>query len=344
MSKVVILGAGSSKGCGFPLGDEMLCAVLQILDDECRDFLEFLFPGITACGKCDSYVTFDRVFSAIDFYVKSNISFGGYSVRRLHGIQNKLFKQYIKILADFSLASSFDLEASLLERFKIVKDNYDKWYKPFFRKLICENKDISFISFNYDVLIDKVLSELSSEGVITDYNYGIDIYDIDKQKESMRKEGLLLLKPHGSLNIVECPICKKLFTSSRSLQKYYFRGEECITCGEAVTSLYKAPKVNKELYDHSLNDIRLRVVDLLSAASSIDVIGYALPNYDMNVLALLAEGRAKNPNWKSLELKIIDTDPKVVAKYESVFGVKVSKENTYFQGFKEYAVADLSEI
>lgn len=340
MSKVVILGAGSSKGCGFPLGDEMLEAVLDLVDKDCRDFLDKLFPGITQKDDIDPYITFDRVFSVIDFYIKNNISFAGYSIRNLQGIQNKLFQQYIRILSDFSLASLFDLDERLLNRFKRVKENYESWYKPFFKKLISEHgEQISFISFNYDVLIDKVLRELKDEGLLRDYHYGVDLYDVDQQGKKINESGIALLKPHGSLNIVECPICKRLFTSSKSLQRVYFRGEECRHCAEGLKALYKAPKLNKETDDYALNDIRSNVVDVLAAASSIDVIGYALPNYDMNVLALLLEGRQKNKNWDSLKISIVDNNSDLIYKYENVFATSINPHCCWLAGFENYANA-----
>lgn len=340
MSKVVILGAGSSKGCGFPLGDEMLESILDLVDKDCRKFLDHLFPGIIENEAIDPYITFDRVFSVIDFYIKNNINFAGYSIRSLQGIQNKLFQQYIRVLSDFSLASLFDLDERLLNRFKRVKENYDSWYKPFFEKLIQEHgEQISFISFNYDVLIDKVLNELKKDGIVRDYHYGVDLYDVDDQGAKINESGIALLKPHGSLNIVECPICKRLYTSSKSLQRVYFKGEECRHCAEPLKALYKAPKLNKEIDDYALNDIRSKVVDVLSKADSIDVIGYALPNYDMNVLALLLEGRQRNPNWDSLEISIIDCNPSLVSKYENVFATSIKPHCCWLDGFEDYAKA-----
>jgi hypothetical protein len=340
MKHLVILGAGSSKGCGFPLGNDMLSAVWPCIDDESRGLVRFLFPGVDPDQPTEPYLTFDRLYSVVDLFIKNNITIGDYSIRRMQGIKNKLFHAYISVLSRFSLATGFECAGGCMERerYDEVKKNYEQWYRPFFEKVIgLSSGEITFVSFNYDVLIDNVLDDLVQAKRISGFTYGVDLFDITDQAKKVRQDGIRLYKPHGSLNIVECPVCKRLFTSVTDHLPDFYAEYGCDACACPVAPVYKPPKVNKESDDFALNEVRDQVVSAIAEADEITVIGYALPNYDMNVLSMLAHGRALNKNKDALRIRLIDTDAKLKDKYESVFGVAVQKHDCHWGGFKSYA-------
>lgn len=226
-----------------------------------------------------------------------------------------------------------------------IRENFLNWYYPFFKRVIETDKEAIFVSINYDGLIDIALEQLIDEKVIGGFTYG---YETCAQKgpDIESKDGdVLLLKPHGSINLMECPECRKVF-------KYFYNNDEtpeppegykgCKDCNKRLDVLmleqgsHYFDKENP--YYRVINE---RLSDKISAADNILIIGYSLPDYDIDILQAFLKGATGNKDRERLNVEIIDSqapkeEQEMKSKYEAIFNWSVKY---YGRGFKEYASA-----
>lgn len=341
MSKVIILGAGSSKDCGLPLGNEVFEYFNHNDGPPWYDFMNRIFPQFTI--GVTKYPTFEVVLSLIESWIENRQTIGHYSPSDLGNIRRSLIKSFLEIFK--SICPWIDLKIAnndgLMPEADVMHENFE-WYKKFFNQLINKDRDAIFISMNYDVLLDSVLFKMGRN-----FTYGFDIYDLDDRNKICREGGALLLKPHGSINLAQCSKCKKIFTfkdSSMGLASYIY---EC--CGENLKDLIIPPTFYKSVNDEPCIATHKKISEEISKADEILIIGYSLPDYDLNILQAFKEGMAKNKNGYKLKVKIVDKinnekeQLKLKEKYGSIFNCKVDKTSSHFEGFKKYT-ADLDDF
>jgi hypothetical protein len=351
MSKVIILGAGSSKDCGFPLGNEVW-QYLNYYDangSTWYNFMNNIFPQFSA--KYAPYPTFELTLTLIDNYIKNRQNLGNYPESELIKIKQSLVNSYREIFYMRCLYAEYQhSDYSLMSDAQEVYENFNQWYEPFFKQIIKKNNDIVFISLNYDVLIDIVLSNMADKNEIQDFTYGFDVYRLDKQNEQYRKGGTLLLKPHGSLNLAQCLKCNKVYAPSFSAQGVdgliQDNGYKCKDCNDNLYTLILPPMFNKNDKDNPYVSINQKIIEVLSEATEILIIGYSLPDYDFNILEAFLNGSIKNNNRFKLEIKIIDKNENnsyinLKYKYDNIFH-RIAKENYFIEGFKNYAMRFLN--
>jgi hypothetical protein len=152
-------------------------------------------------------------------------------------------------------------------------------------------KDV-VITFNYDLVLDHALMRA-----------GIPIsYHLPPQHVSMpavnNKEGLSLLKLHGSANWAVCSKCKlrvsisfDKMTSSPGI----FKNLECIECHkQAFQPMLVPPSWDKTEYQKLLQPVWHQAVAELENATRICIIGYSLPESDAYFKYLLTLGLSEN--------------------------------------------------
>jgi len=341
MSKVVILGAGSSKDCSLPLGNEVFEYFPKHYDSPpWYGFMNKVFPQcVTGVSK---YPTFEVVLSLIENWIRNGQTIGHYRPSDLENIRRSLIRSFLKIFND--ICPWIDLQLvdndGLMPEADVMHENFE-WYQKFFNQLINKSRDTIFISMNYDVLLDNVLFKTERN-----FTYGFDIYDLANQNEGCRESGVLLLKPHGSINLVQCPKCKKVFTFKNSslgpVSNY-----TCGRCDEYLNVLIIPPTFNKSVEDKSYAAIHKKIFEEISKADEILIIGYSLPDYDLNILQAFKEGTAKNQNGSKLKVEIIDKinnekeQLKLKEKYGSIFNCTADKIICHFEGFKKYTAERL---
>lgn len=353
MSKVIILGAGSSKECGLPLGAEIWKYFEEVEDKSWYYFLKKIFSQFPELflrfpHDQDKYPSFELVLSLIEYCTKTKLKFGEPS-ESLKDIKTSLINDYKKIFISKSLDLLIrfieDEEPGMIE----TRENFDNWYYPFFKKEIEKEKGIVFISINYDILIDVVLIKLVKDEKIKDFTYGFDIYDLSGKKDKCKNQGILLLKPHGSINFSQCHSCKKV---------YYWIEEDdasedkkrCACKGELNTLILPPGFINK---NKPYSIIRKKLSKEISKAEDILIIGYALPDYDVDILHAFLKG-ARGNNRKTLNVKIIEQqgltafedkkkkhEQEIKSKYETIFNRSVQY---YGGGFKKYAEDFLAKL
>ena len=231
MKKIVyIMGAGSSKDLGLPLGNEIydfgyrisslnssgLCKDLRSAILQVESFLKAIFVNLPADKR--SYPPFEEVLTLI-WDTKRTERYDDDAHRLISVFDaergaDQVLSYFVRMLWMTILGSMLhDLPCNDIVPFS-----------TYIKSLDFKNCDISFISLNYDVILDRILSDCVSAGIIQDFTYGVQVADAFTQvdgprREPLRSEGVLLLKPHGSLNLVHC---------SQHKQAKYGEGYFCV--------------------------------------------------------------------------------------------------------------------
>jgi len=206
---VFILGAGSSKDFGFPLGDEIFAEAHNLLlNTKSSDIKSKLKITLTEVERIKAqifsrlpsdktkYPLFEEVLTFIwhsKKYEYQDWKNYGNVVSLFDKLTKEVFATFVEMLAlTFSgIIYSNDFKKEL------------KLYETFIKSLNFKTNNISFISLNYDLLIDTILLDCVKEGLIEGLNYGIGVRPLSDEIDR-KKDGMLLLKPHGSLNLSFC--------------------------------------------------------------------------------------------------------------------------------------------
>lgn len=200
-----------------------------------------------------------------------------------------------------------------------------QYHRLFVQNILNERRqidpsDYSFISLNYDILLDYALIDLYPRWHV---DYGISFR---KFHEPHPDQGIKLLKLHGSLNWMFCPVCNTMKLNLKGKIADIVISEE-IPCDldDAAQRPVIIPPTWLKVYDNAyLVKIWLEAEHTLRRANEVFFIGYSLPESDIHVRYLLK---------KSLFRK--DTPPRIVVitsprnkegsdlhrRYERFFGV-----------------------
>lgn len=149
---------------------------------------------------------------------------------------------------------------------------YDTAYDDLIRKLrpIWNDKDITFASLNYDLILDESLITLNHSGMLTfAYSFG-----------RPEPATIQLLKPHGSCNFKlmntghlsaeQANVISAIQPMTRSLTLEYYSGGTPVH--PAVMSFYM-PGKNAPLGQRCLNEIQRQLADEIVTAQHIFVVG-----------------------------------------------------------------------
>lgn len=328
MKKVIIVGAGFSIRAGIPLQSEILPTLINT--DETlltfssktivRDFKiikDIILPyiyGEKYKSKCelilleDLYTLFDNAIQS-----RSNIGFLNYSliIRVRIALDN-----CVKYVIDKSVSES-------------MIRKYTKKIES-----IIKNSKVSFISTNWDNILEIVLEKLG---------YSID-FGIGKIPKGRK---IIVLKPHGSFNWKWCPVCHNFFSDAGNI--FY-----CTECEPVFNSVYNdkllsidEDKVSNQLlsifitptfmksgqlfYIHTINQ---KILNLLSGADEINFIGYSLPISDHDIREILIKANTLNPTQNvSVTLKEKKKERKelLIRNFTSIY--QSEKINFNWDGF-----------
>jgi len=215
------------------------------------------------------------------------------------------------------------------------------------------------VSFNYDILIDNVLEDERTNGKGS-YVYG-GAFGNYVDPDGSRSLGpylfegenpILLLKPHGSLNWLLCPTCgevtcflyRKIFDSIYEPHGRGFHNNPLLTCTRDNTRLTQTiipPTFQKDFSQRIYQDIWNLFRDSVTDADHIFLLGYSLPEADLQTRYSLKHALARNRK-RSLKVTIVNKveqrhDQDVYARLKSFFGSRYKYEEVN-GGFEEFAL------
>jgi hypothetical protein len=222
--------------------------------------------------------------------------------------------------------------------------------------------DDSFMTFNYDLQIDRAFERIL--GWSPETGYGFPFKKILRTDESWHdpsneKAEPTLLKLHGSLNwlysngYIHRPPSTLDFDNKYIGQRYLAEplyrfpggtafGMQPSVPGNGIEIILQLnivpPTLRKQLFGESeaepLRDVWRLAYQSLSNAERVVVIGYSLPPTDFHAEWLLRTSVQKNKNEK-IDLVVVNPNGRVVQRLASMFGKKLGelKECRTFEEF-----------
>jgi hypothetical protein len=347
MKTVILFGAGATKACGGPLTNEILPQAFQQgmqreIDREefiplLRDFLveNFHLPQSEVDRTESDYPALPLLISLIDTAIDRKQPMGSYSVDRLRDVRRAL--QYM-------------IFALLEYRLRRLTHNY---YVDLFDVLDPSRNDpLTVISLNYDIIADNAM--LQHGDCLP--NYGCDI-STDLYR-SMSHKGTLL-KIHGSLNWSYCPGCNRLdlgisksgrtykmldelYQMSPLEPRYSCHGFACPQCNTFVEPILITPTQLKDYRNPHVTRLWTLAEQALREAERAIIIGYSLPDDDLDVIYLLQRGLGHLAKQAPQNITVVEKtnkkktqaigDHPVGRRYRSIFGPNIDWRT---DGFKE---------
>ena len=315
---IVIFGAGATAACDGPVTNRILPDAFKAFHGPqppqtynreeffytVEDFLKdnFHLPTDLADRKDHHYPGLPLLLSLIDSAIDRGQPFGGRDLDKLRNVRGSI--EYL-------------IFAVLQESLKNVPEK-----NPYYRLLhgIQQQHGIEprVISLNYDLIADSVLFTMAVKSMRNDVlgnskcrvpNYGCDIRTVAYQ--SHPHDYGLLLKLHGSLNWLYCPNCHRLdiglsetgpgvlvtrkvlddlYQEVNLHDKYSCQGADCLDCQEKVRPVLITPTHKKDYRNPHIAHVWYQAERALRESDRVFIIGYSLPDDDVDVVYLLKRG------------------------------------------------------
>ncbi len=380
---VYIIGAGASKDFGLPLGLEIYNFAYKIAALKNKPLHKELKPAIREVEKNlkrlfinlpkdkVAYPPFEEVLTFI-WDSKKTVDYDYYA-------ETKKLNRIFDTARDAHQTLSYYIKAlriTLLGCMQYFLPDTDiNSYNKYIKNLDFRKNNISFISLNYDLVLDNILNDCVAENIINDYTYGIPLADAtiklsypNRDKKEIRDKGIYLLKPHGSINLYYCDHHKQATYG----EGYFCACDNdsmindrlpCPSCNFPMKPLIIPPLYNKKtfiedtkpkterlIWRSTPDDYRMhidrRVREVLSKADEIVIIGYSMPGYDYDFKGLLITGLMMNNRRQHLHAKIINKGDDIqaaalCAQYKYLVG-KVTVEGN--DGFYKYLTQQAGRV
>jgi len=235
--------------------------------------------------------------------------------------------------------------------------NQNIYHVGLVNRLISQNrlKDIAFVSLNYDILIDNAIVAAHET---VDLDYAADFANFrngDDWHAPRAGRSIDLLKVHGSLNWLYCPVCKSMWLTPKrkgvieSFSRQVVR-TPCKTCRGRYVPVLVPPTYFKEMSNPYLVAVWEKTERVLRQCEQIVFCGYSLPDADIHIKYLLKRGQLNRAvpcptikvlNWYPGKDLRVSEDEKI--RYHRLFGAdSVDFEEISFQTFSEHPEACLA--
>ncbi len=322
---VYVLGAGFSKGCGYPLTSSLLSEAwgrIALTDrNSLAKIIKFHHPNFDVDNP-ESYPPIEQLLTEMkvnaDLYAGSRRYPGNFKAEQLQETRAALLN---------TVAHWFH------ELYKPARKT--KWLKKFVE--IVRQQNAAVVTFNWDLLLDHELFGEEIEG----RHYGLG--------KSLAKEGPLILKPHGSLNWYSTKELNKVSPSKRKV--LFEAGDPSNTIelfipprpinskiSRKYAPLLVPPTYIKDFDKPVFRHIWQHTTEVLSTAKTIIFIGYSLPPDDLQAKFILRCG-FHNQREGVLQLKgrsratgdasvlVVNPDRSVAKRIQDIVnpGMKVKK-------------------
>lgn len=364
MSNVVfILGAGASQQCGAPLMNNFLDKAKDLWNlNKVKDrhhYFQDVFKAIASLQAVHSKSQLDlnnieSIFTAFEI---ANI------LKKLPHYTPEKIPELIKALKEVIVGTleqtiEIPLRANGVQAPKPYGEFSD--LLSFIIKEAKPSRDISILTFNYDIALDLALHLKGLE-----YQYALENEKIQK--------GFPLLKLHGSLNWAYCSICGQVipwhfrdYLNKYGLHSFYPKNSS----GELIanvpgklmigTQLINAPKHcsadvlpspvivppswNKADQHQTLSNVWSKAAYELETAEYIFIIGYSLPETDAFFKLLFGLGTLGDVPLREIRVYNPDGSGLVKTRFEKMLGPGAMTRFSYNQFLFEQAIDEIKNI
>ena len=222
--------------------------------------------------------------------------------------------------------------------------------KPSFIDLLLQTAT-GVVTTNYDLEVDLALAERVGYPAMEDsVDYGFAWRDPGGGKVIPRpvKPTFHLLKLHGSLNWLLCPLCEHTYINVYgSIQEHAFyktqTNENTCHCGHfPLTPVIVSPSYVRDIRNADLLSLWKNALEYLRTARKWVIIGYSLPSEDLAIRSLLMRAfRAREEMASAPKIHVVqrahegaltNTDIAFQARYLSLF----SQVTFHYGGLEKY--------
>lgn len=348
---VIIFGAGATKACGGPLTNEILYNLFQHnLELEREGFLDLLntflvdsfnVPQDLSQRTQEHYPGLPLLLSLLDV-----------SIDKKQPMGKKWGTEELVHVRD---ALEYGIFALLERELRRLSANH---YYDLFGMLMDRSIKPQVISFNYDIIADNLMIHLSED---RPFEPGLPDYGCDIATDFYRNRPKFgtLLKIHGSLNWLYCPGCHRLDlgvseASSQTIkvlieayqenpleQRYGCHGSPCIECGTYVRPVLITPTQSKDYRNPHISQIWYQAERLLRNADRVIIIGYSLPEDDVDVIYMLKRGLENLSKQSPEMITVVEFDDQrrdisahpTGLRYRALFGEHIDWRTEGFKGW-----------
>lgn len=279
----IILGAGASKADGAPLQGELFKDYFNssynnpeetILRENLKAFFVSYF-GIDVDSRdldIAIFPTYEEVLGILEIAMQREERFENTTPQNI---------SIERIRKDLILMIALILDKKLKER--------NKFHKNLVRNL----KDLNllykttFISLNYDILIDNALADVHQQYDLdyslefTNYREGGDWHRPDPTKS------VKLFKIHGSLNWLYCPTCLSLTLTpqKKGVREFIYQPKKCVcpSCNNMTNPIIVPPTFFKVMSNYYLQQVWHSVEKELRNVKKLIFCGYSFPDADIHI-------------------------------------------------------------
>lgn len=335
IERVYLVGAGASVHYGLPTLKSLTWELVESLDQADRNILltaiRESFPG-TELTSMNQTVDYEELLNRLNPDALAYLELAGVSPPESPRRRAALLA--VQGLHDF-----------VLERCKRVAHQRG----PFDALVKAVDSHSVIVSFNWDVLLEMAVLRAGRE-----YSY---------LPPGLKGDGVLLLKPHGSINWfasldrellyvnessnlwvigpnISSYMCyKKLpldpVDFSKTTVEYVLSRTPAIVPPSATRALDVGgvPRDGFVAHGHDLTmqATWLTVAQAIDRARQLVVIGYSLPGTDGATIELLKF--FSGPAGKRREILVVDPNPAVIERYRMILDVEVAQVGADFAGF-----------
>lgn len=340
MSEIVfVLGAGASQETGAPTMSNFLEKADELrrngkLGEFQQDF-DQIFEVISDLTAAHSKSKLDldnieSVFAAIEM---------GLLIRKLPGVSDDAIEPLISSMKRLMLRTLEGTIAYPIGERSVMPTSAYARFAELVNDLDRNSHTCSIITFNYDYALDYALQQAP-----VPFDYGLS--------KSSGKNGVPLIKLHGSLNWARCPECKELISldiraylanSNASLiihartkgliyinlaTNYVIKGVTHCGDNKCTFPIIVPPTWNKAQHHELLSSIWHRAASELSDAQHIFVLGYALNDSDRFYSLLHALGTVGPTRIK--RYWVFDPDSSVKDRFSKLMGGDTSSKYAHY--------------
>jgi len=305
MKTAIFLGAGASAAEGAPIQSELFRRYFKsrnikkypaMFKELSKFFKEIFGIDLTKPAETITFPTFEEALGILDLAEMRRESFRGFDFAGAapKGNTAQLIRLYLILVMSKAIADGLN-EDSGQQPHRLLVQNL--------RKGLLQKTIV--ISTNYDLVIDNALGR--------QINYGVDFAGRNNFGGQGRAVGnsVMLLKLHGSLNWLYCPVCNNLnsYESKKAVLSLMSENRpitQCPTCKSVMSPVIVPPTFYKDMSRVFLSTIWNKAENVLREVDHVVFCGYSLPDADMHIKYLLKRMQTNRPKPKSVRFSIFN--------------------------------------
>lgn len=309
MKTAIFLGGGASAAEGAPVQNLLFKKYFKMLREQdnysdykrvkelCAYFKQMFYIDVLQ-DDLDSiqFPTFEEAIGLLDLAVRKRQSFKDFDLENIASDCNRIgfIRQYLVLLM-----------AEVLEDKTAVVRGLHRMLVSHLSKLGCLTK-MTFISTNYDVLIDRALA--ARQDIVLDYGFELNSAPAGAFNS---RPAVQLYKVHGSLNWSYCPTCNslRLIHDQQGILKLLADPSQalCSRCHSVKTPVIVPPTYFKDMSNSFLTIVWHKAEASLKEAGHLIFCGYSFPDADMHIKYLIK--RIQTSRNDQLKITVINNYP-----------------------------------